>query len=306
MPHDDHRHDAPHHHHHHHHAPSGDLGPRYLIGIGLNLAFVVAEIAAGFLSHSTALLADASHNLSDVLGLGLAAGAAWLAKRPAAGRRTYGFGKATILAAMVNGLLLVFACGALALEAAQRFSEPQPIATGLVMAIAAVGVVINGATALLFMGHGHDMNARGAFLHMAADAGVSAGVILAAFVISLTGLYWIDPAVSMVIIAIILAGAWGLLRDASNLALDAAPRQMNLSVIQDFLEARAGVTEVHDLHVWAMSTTENALTAHMVRPSEGDDDAFLNALCHDLQHRFGISHVTVQIERGQAMHCPTH
>lgn len=283
------------------------MGTRYLIGIGLNLAFVFAEAAAGFLAHSTALLADASHNLSDVLGLVLAGGAAWLAKRPAAGRRTYGFGKATILAAVANGWLLVFACGALALEAVQRFADPQPIATGMVMAVAAVGVIINGATAMLFMGHGHDMNARGAFLHMLADAGVSAGVIAAAFAISLTGAHWIDPAVSVVIIAIILAGTWGLLRDSSNLALDAAPLHMDLAAIQAFLQARAGVTEVHDLHVWAMSTTQNALTVHLVRPTpNGDDDAFLNALCHDLDHRFGISHVTVQIERGQALHCPTH
>jgi len=305
MPHDhhDHHHD---HDQHHHGPPPGGMDRRYLIGIGLNLAFVIAEVIAGVLSHSTALLADASHNLSDVLGLVLAGGAAWLARRPASGARTYGFGKATVLAAMANGLMLVFACGALGLEAVQRLADPQPIATGMVMAVAAVGVVINGATAMLFMGHGHDMNARGAFLHMVADAAVSAGVIAAAFVISLTGALWIDPAVSVVILAVILAGTWGLLRDSSNLALDAAPRAVDLPKLQAFLEQRSGVVEVHDLHVWALSTTETALTAHLVRPEGGDGDAFLSALCHDLDHQFGIGHVTVQLEQGRTAHCPTH
>jgi cobalt-zinc-cadmium efflux system protein len=175
-----------------------------------------------------------------------------------------------------------------------------------VMGVAALGVLINGATAMLFMGHGHDMNARGAFLHMAADAAVSAGVIVAAFVIGLTGLQWIDPAVGIVIIVIILAGTWGLLREASSLALDAAPRSVDLDRVRAFLEGCTGVTEVHDLHVWAMSTTENALTAHVVRPGHTDDDAFLHHLCEELGHHFGIDHVTVQIERGAMKGCPTH
>lgn len=306
MPHDHHHHDHRHHHHHHHGPPPGGLDARYAIGIVLNLGFVVAEAAAGFFANSTALLADASHNLSDVLGLVLAAGAAWLAKRPATQTRTYGYGKATILAAMANGLLLVFACGALALEAVRRFGEPEPFGAGLVMAVAALGVVINGATAMLFFRHGNDINARGAFLHMAADAGVSAGVIVAALVIGLTGWIWLDPAVSLLIIAIILAGTWGLLRDASNLALDAAPRSIDMGAVRALLEKQDGVAEVHDLHVWAMSTAEQALTAHVVRPDHDDDDAFLARVCHDLDHAFGIEHVTLQIERGELKGCPTH
>jgi cobalt-zinc-cadmium efflux system protein len=304
MAHDHHGHD--HGHHHHHAPPAGGLDRRYLIGIVLNLGFVAAEAAAGFLAHSTALLADASHNLSDVLGLALAAGAAWLAKRPATEARTYGFGKATILAALGNGLMLVFACGALALEAARRFADPAPIETGMVMAVAAVGVLVNGATAMLFFRHGDDMNARGAFLHMAADAAVSAGVIVAALVIGATGWLWIDPTASLVIIVIILAGTWGLLKDAFNLALDAAPRSVDVAQVRAMLEAQDGVTDVHDLHVWAMSTTEHALTAHVVRPDRNDDDAFLKTVCHELDHAFGIDHVTLQIERGALTGCPTH
>jgi cobalt-zinc-cadmium efflux system protein len=304
MAHNHHGHD--HGHHHHHAPPAGGLDRRYLIGIVLNLGFVEAEAAAGFLAHSTALLADASHNLSDVLGLALAAGAAWLAKRPATEARTYGFGKATILAALGNGLMLVFACGALALEAARRFADPAPIETGMVMAVAAVGVLVNGATAMLFFRHGDDMNARGAFLHMAADAAVSAGVIVAALVIGATGWLWIDPTASLVIIVIILAGTWGLLKDAFNLALDAAPRSVDVAQVRAMLEAQDGVTDVHDLHVWAMSTTEHALTAHVVRPDRNDDDAFLKTVCHELDHAFGIDHVTLQIERGALTGCPTH
>lgn len=289
------------HHHAHHAPPPGDW--RYGVGIALNLGFVMVEVIVGLISHSTALLADAGHNLSDVLGLVLAGSAAWLARRPPSGRRTYGYGKATVLAAVANGLLLIFISGGLALEAIQRLGDPQPVRAGLVMITAAVGVLINGGTAMLFMGHGHDVNARGAFLHMAADAAVSAGVIVAAFAISLTGADWIDPAVTLVVVAIIVLGAWGLLREATDLAMDAAPRGVDLDAVSAFIAARPGVTAIHDLHVWGLSTTEHALTVHVVRPDAAGDDAFLHALCHDLDHQFGIAKVTVQIERGAGEGC---
>ncbi len=294
----DHGHD---HVHAHHAPPPGDW--RYGVGIALNLGFVGVEAFVGVISHSTALLADAGHNLSDVLGLVLAGGAAWLARRPPTARRTYGYGKATVLAAVLNGLLLIFISGGLAVEAIQRLGDPQPVRAGLVMATAAVGVLINGGTALLFMGHAHDVNARGAFLHMAADAAVSAGVIVAALVISLTGANWIDPAVTLVVVVIIILGAWGVLREATDLAMDAAPRGVDLDAVAGFIQAQPGVAAIHDLHVWGLSTTRHALTVHVVRPEGGDDDAFLHDLCHDLDHRFGIAKVTVQIERASDEGC---
>ena len=292
-----HAHDPDHGHPHHaHHAPPpGDW--RYAVGIVLNLGFVGVEAVVGVISHSTALLADAGHNLSDVLGLVLAGGAAWLARRPPTARRTYGYGKATVLAAVLNGLLLIFISGGLAVEAIQRLGDPQPVRAGLVMITAAIGVAINGGTALLFMGHAHDVNARGAFLHMAADTAVSAGVIVAAFIISLTAAHWIDPAVTLVVVAIIVLGAWGVLKEATDLAMDAAPRGVDLDAVSAHIAAQPGVTAIHDLHVWGLSTTARALTVHVVRPDGADDDAFLHALCHDLDHRFGIEKVTVQIER---------
>lgn len=264
--------------------------------MGLNLAFVVVEAGYGLWAHSTALLADAGHNLSDVLGLALAGGAAWLAQRAGGEARTYGFGKATILAALTNALVLVFACGIIVREALGRFYDPQMVAPIPVMVVAAVGVAINGGAALLFMaGRKYDMNVRGAFLHMVGDAAVSVGVILAGLVILLTGLAWIDPLVSLLIVAVIGLSTWGLLRDSLNLALDKAPEHLDIVAVRSLLEALPGVAEVHDLHVWAMSTTETALTAHLVRPGGVDCDFLSNAEA-GLQRAFGLKHITLQIE----------
>lgn len=291
-----------HDHGHHHHAPK-DFGRAFAIGIGLNTAFVIAEVAAGLWSGSLALLADAGHNLSDVLSLVVAWGATVLARAAPTSRRTYGLSKATILASLTNAVLLLVAVGVIVSEAVHRFMEPAPIATGPVMAVAAIGVVINTATALLFLRGQEDLNIRGAFLHMAADAAVSLAVVIGALVIAFTGLLWIDPALSLLIAAVIVAGTWGLLRDSVDLALDAAPRGMDVEAVRAWLASQPGVTEVHDLHIWAMSTTETALTAHLVRPENSDGDAFLHQTCEGLAHRFGIGHATLQVEQGQSESC---
>jgi len=303
-----HEHDHEHHadadhghghgHHHHHHAPSPDDW-RYGVGVGLNLAFVGAEAVAGFVAHSTALFADAGHNLSDVLGLALAGGAAWLARRPGGERRTYGFGKATIFAALINGLLLVFASGVIVWEAAHKLLAPQPVRENVVMITAAIGVLINGGTALLFMrGREADANLRAAFLHMASDTLISIGVIVSGAVVLFTGALWLDPLVSLVIVVIVLLGTFGLLREAADMALDAAPAGADMAAIRRFLAQQPGGTEVHDLHVWAMDAATLALTAHLVRPAAlSDDDSFLQGICEETQRRFGITHVTIQVER---------
>ena len=301
--HDHHHHHGHHGHHghHHHHGQTG--GARWLIGIALNGGFVVAEAVAGIMGHSMALLADAGHNLSDVLSLALAGAAAWLMRRPSAPRRTYGFGKATVLAALANAVILVFACGYIASEAIGRLSAPTPPATGLMMGIAAAGVLVNGLTAVLFFrGRGDDLNVRAAFLHMASDAAISAGVVLAGAVIYFTGAVWIDPAASLVILALILLGSWGVLKEAFDLALDTAPSSVDIVAVRTFLEACPGVSEVHDLHVWPLSTTETALTAHLVRTS-GGDDGFLKAVCHELHAKFGVGHSTLQVEVESLVGC---
>lgn len=274
-----------------------------MIGVGLNVAFVAAEATAGFWANSTALLADAGHNLSDVAGLLLAGTAVWLSKRVASPRRTYGWGKATVLAALVNAVALVFACGMIALEAVQRIGRPVETLPGVVMAVAALGVLVNGGTALLFMrGRESDANVRGAFLHMAADAGVSAGVIVAAGLIALTGATWIDPVVALLVVAAILAGTWGLLKEAFDLIVDAAPRSVDLAEVRAFLLARPGVAEIHDLHVWPISTSETALTAHLVRP-EGGDSGFLRETAEGLRVKFGVGHATLQLETESLADC---
>lgn len=293
-------HDHGHDHAHHYPAPSDK---RYTIAIALNLAFVIIEAAAGFVANSTALLSDAAHNLSDVLGLALAGGAAWLAKRQAGEQRTYGFSKATVLAALANALVLVIACGGILWEATSRFLAPEQTQPIFVMAVAAIGVAINGATAMLFLaGRKEDVNVRGAYLHMLADAGVSAAVIVAGAAIWLTGFAWIDPAISVGVVALILWGTWGLLRESLDLALDAAPAHIDVHAVRQFLSEQAGVTAVHDLHIWAMGATKPALTAHLVRP-DGGDDAFLAALSDQIAERFGIKHVTIQIERAARDDC---
>lgn len=292
-------------HGHHGHAHTRDrahVAPalhhkRYTIAIALNLGFVLVEAAAGFYANSAALLADAAHNLSDVLGLALAGGATWLAQRRAGAQRTYGFAKATVLAALANGLVLVMACAGILWEALSRLAAPEAVQPHVVIAAASAGVLVNGATALLFVaGRERDVNVRAAFLHMIADAGVSAAVIAAGAAMLVTGYVWIDPIISLAVVALIMWGAWGLLSESLDLALDAAPTHIDVAAVQAYLAGQPGVTAVHDLHVWAMGATEPALTAHLVRP-EGGDDAFLAAVVDGLFDRFGISHVTVQIER---------
>ena len=300
MPHD-HGHGHHHHAHHHHDGAGGDA--RWLIGIALNGGFVLAEAAAGIIGHSMALLADAGHNLSDVLSLALAAAAAWLARRPSAPQRTYGFGKATVLAALGNAVLVVFACGFIASEAIGRLRAPAPPATGLMMAVAAAGILVNGLTAFLFTrGRGNDINVRSAFTHMAADAAISAGVVAAGGLILLTHRSWIDPAASLAIVVLILAGSWGVLREALDLAMDTAPASVDVASVRAFLETCPGVTEVHDLHVWPLSTTETALTAHLVRAT-GADDLFLKGVCQQLHDRFGVGHSTLQVEAESLVGC---
>ena len=282
--------------HHHHAAPGTGGDSRWLIGIALNLAFVAVEATAGLFGHSIALLADAGHNLSDVLILALSGAAAWIARLPPNPRRTYGFGKATVLAALINAILLVFACGFIAREALTRLSDPTPPATGLMMGVAAAGVVVNGLTALLFThGRDKDVNVRAAFLHMAADAAISGGVVLAGLAILTTGAAWVDPLTSLVILAIILWGTWQVLREAFDLAMDTAPNAVDMEALRTFLRGCPGVLGVHDLHVWPLSTTETALTAHLVRPN-GGDDLFLRSVCDSLHTRFGIRHATLQVE----------
>lgn len=304
--HDHHDHDHAHGHHHGHHGHSHapkDFGRAFAIGTALNLGFVVVEAAAGLFTHSLALLADAGHNLSDVLGLLMAWGAVVLAKRAPSARRTYGLRKGTILASLANAALLLVAVGAIAWEAVRRFAAPEPIETGPVMIVAAVGIAINTATALMFMkGSKEDLNVRGAFLHMAADAAVSAGVVVAALAMSVTNWLWLDPVVSLVIVAVIVLGTWGLLRDSLDLALDATPRGIDPGKVRDWLVARPGVSEVHDLHIWAMSTTETAMTAHVVRPLDADHDQFLHDACAGLASKFNIGHVTIQVETGHGAH----
>jgi len=288
---------------HHHHASPDD--PRYGVAIGLNIAIVAMEAGAGLFANSTALIADAGHNLSDVLGLMLAGGAMWLARRPARGQRTYGFGKATVLAALTNAVVLMFVSGAIMLEAVHRLMTPEPVQSGVVMLVAFVGAAMNTATALMFLrGRRRDVNVRSVFLHMAGDALVSVGVIVTAGLIALTHWTWLDPVTSIAIVAVIVAGTWGLLREAVDLALDAAPPGADVPGIHAFLSQSAGVTDVHDLHVWAMSTTEMALTAHLVRPGRDGEDGFRSAVAEALERRFGVRHATLQIEQARGEHCP--
>lgn len=294
------------HEHEHAHHPAPEAGPgdwRWPLAVGLNLAFVAIEFGFGVFAGSTALMADAGHNLSDVLGLVLAGGAALLARQAVTRRRTYGWRKATILAALANAVLLVFACGAVALEAVQRFADPAPVRSGVVMAVAAAGFAINLGTALLFWRGRHaDMNVQGAFLHMAADAGVSLGVVAAGGLILLTDAVWIDPVVSLLIVAAVLTSTWGLFRRSLNLALDAAPEGADVDAVTAWLGALPGVSDVHHVHVWALSTTETALTAHLVR-EEAADAGFLQMAREGLTERFGIGHVTLQVEVGSPRPC---
>jgi cobalt-zinc-cadmium efflux system protein len=282
--------------HDHSHGPA-DYNKAFAIGVGLNLAYVGAEVVFGLMAHSLALVADAGHNLTDVLSLLVAWAANRLSRSQPTIRYTYGLRSTSILASLANALILLIVIGAIAWEAIRRFRQPQEIAAGTVMAVAAIGVVVNTLTALLFVrGRHSDLNIKGAFLHMAADAGVSLGVVVSGFAISRTGLTWIDPVTTLIIVAVIAFGTWGLLRESVDLALQAVPSAIDLDQVREYLRGLPAVTEVHDLHIWPMSTTETALTAHLVRSVDTCDTELLERTCKELHDRFQIEHTTIQFE----------
>ncbi len=290
----------------HSHSHQIDFGRAFAIGILLNAGFIGAEVVFGLLSDSLTLLADAGHNLSDVMGLLLAWGAANLGRRSPTKRFTYGLRRTSVLAALANAILLLVSIGAIAWEAIRRLQNPAPVAGLTVVWVAAVGVVINGLTAwMFFSGRKGDLNIRGAFLHMTADAAVSAGVVLAGLIIIYTGWVLIDPISSLAIVAVILVGTWGLLRDSIGLVLDAVPRGIDPAAVQEFLEQLPGVAAIHHLHVWGLSTTETACTAHVVKNEPRLDDELLKRIAHELQERFGIEHTTIQFEHCDGPDCPT-
>jgi cobalt-zinc-cadmium efflux system protein len=300
--HHEHRHGSDGHRHHHHHEPPAGFDRAFAVGSLLNAGFVVAEVTFGITAHSVALVADAAHNLGDVLGLLLAWGAAALGRRYPTSSRTYGYGRSSILASLINAVVLLIGIGGVIVEAIRRLSEGVPsgeVDSNVVMIVAGAGILVNGLTALLFVRRqSSDLNVRGAFLHMVADAAVSAGVVVTGLVMMLTGWAWLDPVASLLIAALILFSTWGLLRDSINLALDKVPETVDEASVRAYLAAMPGVVEVHDLHIWALSTTETALTVHLVRPNAGTDDALLQSACETLRERFGIGHATFQIEEG--------
>jgi cobalt-zinc-cadmium efflux system protein len=300
----DHAHDHSHGHgaRGHVHAPAS-FDRAFAIGVGLNVAFVIAEIGFGLRTHSLALVADAGHNLGDVLALVLAWAGSILARREPTPRRTYGMRRFSILAAIANAGILLDAVGAFIAAAIDGLRHPAPDAAGIVSVVAAAGILINLGTALAFRrGRDHDLNIRGAFLHMLGDAAASAGVVVAGLLIAATGLLWIDPAVSLLLAALILWSSWGLAKDSVNLALDAVPSGIDPHEVDAALRGLEGVVEVHDLHIWGMSTTDVALTAHLIRPCHGGEDALLASATRLLRERFGIAHATLQVEQGLAIH----
>jgi cobalt-zinc-cadmium efflux system protein len=279
----------------------GNYGRAFLIGIVLNLAYVGGGAAAGIISGSLALVADAGHNLGDVLGLSLSWGAAVLSRRSPSGRFTYGLRSSSILAALANAIILLVVTGGIAWEAIWRIAHPAPVASGVVIAVAAAGILVNGVTALLFAsGHPHDLNVKSAFLHMVADTLVTASVAAVGVAIWATGREWLDPAVSLAISVVIVIGTWGLVKSATGLALDAVPEGVDIAAVRTHLLALPGVSGLHDLHIWGMSTTETALTCHLVMPGGHPGDAVLNGMAEQLHHRFGIEHATIQIELADA------
>jgi cobalt-zinc-cadmium efflux system protein len=302
MPHDHHDHDEDHegdeHRHSHSHAPPSNNAV-FAAGVSLNMAFVVAEVVYGFSGHSLALLSDAGHNLSDVFGLLIAWGAIQLRKSLPTKHRTYGLRRTSILAALTNAVVLLLVVGGITVEAVGRLAHPQPVGGTTVMWVAAAGVIINTISALLFMaGRKHDLNIRGAFTHMAGDAAVSLGVIGIGFAIHVTGWQWLDPIVSVLIGGVIVWGTWSLLRESLNLAVDAVPAGIGPGTVERYLAGLNKVKSIHDLHIWGMSTTEAALTVHLVMPEYQCDDRFLHEICHELHERFEIGHSTIQIEQG--------
>ena len=293
---------------HLHHGDPNNHGRAFAIAIVLNTGFVVIEFAYGFIANSTALMADAGHNLSDVLGLLMAWGAAILSRKAPSERYTYGLRSTSILAALANAMFLLVACGAIAWEAIQRFSQPPVVAGLTVTLVAAVGIIINGLSAWLFIkGSKGDLNIRGAYLHMAADAAVSLGVVVAGIAMIFTGWYWLDPVISLVIVAVIIIGTWGLLRESVQLALSAVPAHIEVAAVETYLRQCTGVTDIHDLHIWGMSTTESALTVHLVMPEGYPGDAFTDDIMCTLKERFSIQHSTLQVELGMTDHaCALH
>jgi cobalt-zinc-cadmium efflux system protein len=299
----DHERGATHEHGHAHGIATQGINTRMAIAVALNLVFVAIEGGFGFLSNSVALIADAGHNLSDVLGLVCAWTAMYLGRRPPGARFTYGLGRSSVLAALANAVLLLLACGAIAWEAMGRLASPPAVAAGTVMGVAASGIVINGVSAwLLHAGSHGDLNRRSAFIHMLGDAAVSVGVLLSGTLIMFTGWSRIDPIVSLVVVAAILVSTWGLLRDSLHLSLDGVPASVNSSAVMSYLADQRGVTDVHDLHIWALSTTSVALTAHLVVPDRGAEDALLDSITPNLKRRFHIHHATLQIERDRCEH----
>lgn len=295
------------HHHGHHHGHGTPHGFAFAVATALNILFVLIETAAGVIGHSTALLADAGHNLSDVLSLLLAWGAARLSARAPSRRFTYGMKSASILAALANAALLWVALGAILIETIQKFASPEPAEAGLMMSVAAAGIAVNGLSAMLFArGSKDDLNLRAAFQHLLADAAVSAGVVLAGLAIHFTAWNWIDPVTSLAITLIIAAGSWSMLRESVQMGLLAVPASVNEEKLRAFLLARPGITEIHDLHIWPISTTETAMTAHVIMPGGHPGDAFLHKLADDMQHDFGIGHPTIQIETDGGDGCALH
>jgi cobalt-zinc-cadmium efflux system protein len=293
---------------HHHHLPrpaaDGSLPLAFAVGTLLNLGFVVVETVYGVLGHSIALLADAGHNLGDVLSLAAACMASGLAQRRPSGRYTYGLRSSSILVALLNAIILLIAVGAIILEAAQRLVAPAPVAGVTVIVVALIGAAVNGFTAYMLLGGGHDdLNVRSAYVHMAADAGLSLGVAAAGAVILATGWLWIDPTVSIVIAVVIVLATWRLLRQALDMALLAVPHGIDAKRVRDHLTHLSGVSAIHDLHIWPMSTTETALTAHLVMPEGHPGDEVLACLAGELQERFAIGHVTIQVETDPESAC---
>ncbi len=283
--------------HGHSHAPT-NFGPRFLLAAALNGLFIIAEVVYGIRANSLALLADAGHNFSDAIGLILAWAAWWLARKKPVANFTYGYRGASIMAALFNAILLLIAVGGIIWEAVQRFSAHEPVAGATVMVIAAIGIAVNGFTAWLFMQGQNDLNIKAAFAHLLSDAIVSAAVVVAGLIMLKTGWMWLDPAFSIVVSVVIVWGTWGLLRDSVRLSLQGVPPGINAAKVKAFLAAQPGVSEVHDLHIWGMSTTEVALTAHLTMPAGHPGDDFLRILCETLSHDHGIGHATVQIETG--------
>ncbi|UGQ45797.1 cation diffusion facilitator family transporter [Massilia endophytica] len=298
-----HHHGHGHDHGHHHHGDPADHGRAFAIAITLNAIFVAVEFGYGFVANSTALMADAGHNLSDVLGLMLAWGAAILGKRQPTGRYTYGLRGSSMLAALFNSMLLMLACGAIAWEAVQLLLDPAPVQGATVSIVAAVGIAVNGISAWLFMaGSKHDLNIRGAYLHLAADAAISLGVLVSGLVVMYTNWVWLDPLVSLAIVFMILLGTWSLLKESLRMVMAAVPANVDAGEVEAFLRRCKGVTEVHDLHIWPMSTTETALTAHLVVPSGYPGDRAIDEIARQLKEKFAIHHTTLQTEEGTTEH----